>query len=178
MIYLVLLYEFFKIALFTIGGGLASIPYLILLSNKYNWYSIEQLIDMIAISESTPGPIAINISTYAGYNTVGVLGGITASIGFALPSIILVYLVIKVLDRNNDNKYIRGLFNSIRPIICAFILKAAIDISIISINNNFILAIIIIFIFILLIRKYKLHPIFYILGGGVLGIIMGYFGII
>ena len=90
MIYLQLFYEFFKIGLFAIGGGLATLPFLYNLSDKTAWFTHAQLADMIAVSESTPGAIGVNMATYVGYQTVGFFGGVIATIGLVFPSIIII----------------------------------------------------------------------------------------
>ena len=77
MIYIILFFEFFKVGLFTIGGGLASLPFLYELAEKYTWINNSMIADMIAISQSTPGPIGINMATYAGFKAGGILGGIS-----------------------------------------------------------------------------------------------------
>ena len=90
MIYLRLIFEFFKTGLFTVGGGLATLPFLYEISNKTGWFSHTDIADMIAVSESTPGAIGINMSTYAGYTTGGVPGGILATLSLAAPSVIII----------------------------------------------------------------------------------------
>ena len=83
-------YEFFKTGLFALGGGLATIPFLTEMMNKYHWFTADMLTDMIAVSESTPGAIGINMATYTGYHINGVLGGIVATLGLVAPSIIVI----------------------------------------------------------------------------------------
>ena len=87
MIFGILFSEFFKIGLFAVGGGLVTIPFLFELTRKYNWFSAQELMDMIAVSQSTPGPIGINMATYAGFQTAGIYGGIVATFGLVLPSL-------------------------------------------------------------------------------------------
>ena len=106
MLELVLLFiEFFKTGLFAIGGGLATLPFLYDLSDKYDWFDRGMLANMIAISESTPGPIGVNMSTYAGFNAEGVVGGIVATVALVMPSLIIIIIVAKFLGKFNDNKY-------------------------------------------------------------------------
>ncbi len=93
MIYIQLFYEFFKTGLFAIGGGMATLPFLYDMADKTGWFTAEQLSDMIAISESTPGPIGVNMATYVGYTTGGVIGGIIATIGLITPSIIIIIII-------------------------------------------------------------------------------------
>ena len=92
MIYITLFYEFFKIGLFAIGGGLATLPFLYDLCGRYSWITTDNIADMVAISQSTPGPLGINMATYAGYQGGGLLGGIIATIGLITPSIIVVFI--------------------------------------------------------------------------------------
>ena len=93
MMLLRLFWEFFKIGLFAVGGGMATIPFLYDLSDRTGWFTYTQLADMIAISESTPGPIGVNMATYVGYEMSGVLGSISTTLGFVAPSIIIIVIV-------------------------------------------------------------------------------------
>ena len=110
MIYLRLFYEFFKTGLFSVGGGLATLPFLYEMSTKTGWFTTADIADMIAVSESTPGPIGINMSTYAGFTTGGVLGGVVASIGLAVPSVIIILIIAKFLERFRNNRFVEGAF--------------------------------------------------------------------
>ena len=134
--YLILIYEFLKIGLFSIGGGLAALPFLYELANKYDWFTEDMLLKMIAISESTPGPIAINMATYSGYSAGGVLGGIAASLALVVPSIFIVLLVIKFLDKFKNNKYVSSIFKGIRPAVTAMIFFAGISMAKFTIINR------------------------------------------
>ena len=93
MIFLQLFYEFFKAGLFAIGGGLATLPFLKQISLRYPWFTPNDLMDMIAVSESTPGPIGVNSATYAGFHAAGIPGAITATCSLVLPSVIIIILV-------------------------------------------------------------------------------------
>ena len=95
MIYLVLFWEFCKIGLLAIGGGLVTIPFLMELTDKYDWFSKQQLADMIAVSESTPGPIGVNMATYGGFNAAGIWGGLAATLGLVFPSLVVIVLISK-----------------------------------------------------------------------------------
>ena len=108
MILLKLFYEFMKIGLFTVGGGMACVPFLLALSEKTGWYTEAQLLDMIAISESTPGPIGINMATYTGYTVEGIVGAVIATLGIVIPTVILVLCIAKFLESFKDNKYVLG----------------------------------------------------------------------
>lgn len=92
MIFLQLFYEFFKAGLFAIGGGLATLPFLKQISLRYPWFTPNDLMDMIAVSESTPGPMGVNSATYAGFHAAGIPGAITATCSLVLPSVIIIIL--------------------------------------------------------------------------------------
>jgi len=185
MIYLKLYYEFFKTGLFAIGGGMATIPFLSEMSKTLGWFSKEELSNMIAISESTPGPIGINVATYAGYKVGGILGSICATLGEVSPAIIIIILIAKFLNDFKNSPYIKASFQTIRPTVFGLVLNAFMSIftsAVIFIDKynetnkiSDLLNIKTIFIFILifyLFRKFKLHPIFYVLLSGILGIIL------
>ena len=126
MIYITLFLEFFKIGLFAVGGGMVAIPFLYELTNKYDWFTKEVLGDMIAISESTPGPVGVNMATYAGINASGVLGGIIATLGLVFPSVVIIILVSKILEKFKSNKYVANAFSGIRPGTTGMIASAGI----------------------------------------------------
>lgn len=116
-----LFWEFFKIGLFAVGGGPATLPFLMDLTKTKPWYTMEQLTNMIAISESTPGPLGLNMSTYAGFQTFGVWGGLVSSFGLVLPSVIIIILIAKFLDNFSQNPYVKAAFHGIRPAVTALI---------------------------------------------------------
>ncbi len=115
MIYLRLFWEFFKAGLFAVGGGLATLPFLQDMSVKTGWFTTDQLADMIAISECTPGPIGVNMATYAGFLTKGVPGGVVATIGLITPSVIIVIIVASVLKKFKDSQLVQDIFYGLRP---------------------------------------------------------------
>ena len=116
-----LFWEFFKIGLFAVGGGPATLPFLMDLTNAKPWYTMEQLTNMIAISESTPGPLGLNMSTYAGFQTLGLFGGLVSSFGLVLPSVVIIILIARFLDNFSQNPYVRAAFYGIRPAVTALI---------------------------------------------------------
>lgn len=124
MIYLRLFYEFFTTGLFSIGGGLATLPFLYDMSDRTGWFTYEQLADMIAISESTPGAIGINMSTYAGHITAGALGGLIATLGLVAPSIIIILIIARFLTKFRENFYVDSVFYGLRPASTALIAAA------------------------------------------------------
>ena len=121
MIYLLLYIEFFKIGLFAVGGGLATLPFLYQLSFKTGWFGTAQIADMIAVSEITPGPLGINMATFAGFNAGGILGGIIATLGIVTPSVIIIIIVAGILQKFINNKYVQAAFTGLRPAVCALI---------------------------------------------------------
>lgn len=121
MIYLTLAWEFFKIGAFIIGGGLAALPLLFDLASKYDWFTAAQLTDMIAISESTPGPLAVNMATYAGYATAGVGGAAVATVALMLPSALIALLVCRLIARMAGKQWLEDLFRGLRPVVAGLI---------------------------------------------------------
>ena len=125
MIYFELFYIFFYIGLFTFGGGYAMIGMIQEEVIKHAWISEDALIDFIAISESTPGPFAINIATFIGSQTGGILGAVCATLGVVLPSFIIILLVAMVMKRVLKNKFVQGGLNGVRPVVISLILSTA-----------------------------------------------------
>ena len=121
-------WEFFKIGLFAVGGGPATLPYLMDLTEKYDWYTMKELTDMIAISESTPGPLGVNMATYAGFTTLGMFGGLVSTIGLVIPSIIVIILIAKFLANFSQNKYVKAVFWGLRPAVTALIAVAVLHV--------------------------------------------------
>ena len=113
---LTLFFEFFKTGLFAVGGGMATLPFLYDMSARHpDWFSTAQLADMIAVSESSPGPIGVNMATYVGFHTAGVLGGLVATLGLAAPSVIVILIVARVLRQFRSNEYVDAAFYGLRP---------------------------------------------------------------
>jgi len=142
--FLIMALEFFKTGLFAIGGGLATIPFLREMAVKYPWFEVSELTDMIAVSESTPGPIGVNMATYAGFNMgvdsmegfagvlIGILGGICATLALICPSIIIILIVAKFLEKFKKNKIVDGAFYGIRPCSAALVASAMLDVLLLS----------------------------------------------
>ena len=118
---LLLFLEFMKIGLVAVGGGPATLPYLMELTEKYDWYTMEDLTNMIAVSESTPGPLGLHMATYAGFKTLGLFGGVVSTAGLVLPSLVVICLIARFLENFSENKYVKGAFAAIRPAVCAII---------------------------------------------------------
>jgi len=179
-----LFYTFFKIGVFTFGGGYAMIPLITQEVLNNSWVnSTDVLIDFIAIAESTPGTFAINIATFIGYEQAGVLGAIAATIGVILPSFIIILIIASLFTRFATNKYVQGFLNGIRPVVPGIILSVAIIFilrSVFSIENlqfedfSVTLGSIIILVLTFVMTKIwkKVHPVYIVLVSGILGIII------
>ena len=128
MTYLRLLWEFFKTGLFAIGGGMATLPFLKNIGLSTGWYSQTDLMNMLAVSESTPGPVGINMATYVGYTVGGVPGAIVATIGEVTPSIIVILIVAAMLAKFRDSQYVANAFYGLRPASTGLIAAACIDV--------------------------------------------------
>lgn len=188
MIYMQLFFEFFKIGLFAVGGGMATLPFLYDMSDKTGWFTYSQLADMIAISESTPGPIGVNMATYVGFKTAGVWGGITATLALVIPSVIIILIICHFLKSFRDNKYVEAVFYALRPASTALIASAGMTVvtitllqvdlfkstkNIINLFNwkSLILAITIYILSNYIQQTKKLHPVFFIACSAVIGIL-------
>lgn len=177
MLYLQLAYEFFKTGLFAVGGGLATLPFLREISISYpNWYNLNELSNMIAVGNATPGPIGVNMATYAGYSSGGILGGVFATIALVLPSFIVILIVSAVLDKFRSSIYVDGAFKGLRPAVIAMIAVAMLQLGkevFITNTNNISIKHIILFAAIFTLTKIqkKNHILLYIILGAIIGII-------
>ena len=168
MIYLLLFFEFFKIGLFAIGGGLVTVPFLFDLTEKYDWFSPSELADMIAVSESTPGPIGVNMATFAGFKAAGILGALTATFGLVLPSVVIIIMVAKLMQKYSCNIRVHTILEGIRPAVLALILFAGLQIAQIALTGSIeILMFVALF---AMMRQWKQSPILYLGLAAVLGI--------
>lgn len=172
---LIMFLEFFKTGLFAVGGGLATIPFLMDMSDKYGWFSQSELANMIAVAESTPGPIGVNTATYAGVTTYGIGGGIIATLGLVLPSYIVIVIVSKILEKFRENKLTQNLFYGLRPTVAGLITVAAytlLETTVFPVMILNIKALVMLLVFTLFVLSYKkLNPIVVIILGAILGII-------
>ena len=135
MILLRLMFEFIKTGLFSVGGGLATLPFLYEMSDTTGWFTHADIADMIAVSESTPGPIGINMSTYAGFKTAGLPGGLLASLALALPSVIITLIIARFLNKFRDNRLVEGAFYGLRPASIAMITVAGLNVARVALVN-------------------------------------------
>ncbi len=138
MLYLRLFWEFFKTGLFAIGGGMATIPFLYDMSAATGWFTSEDVANMIAVGESTPGPIGVNMATYVGYLTGqgagglsgAILGAVIATVGLITPSIIIILIVAVFLKNFRDNRYVQNAFYGLRPASAGLIAAAGLSVAI------------------------------------------------
>ena len=131
-----LIAEFFKTGLFSVGGGLATLPFLYeMAANHPDWFTASDVADMIAISESTPGAIGINMSTNAGFKTAGIPGGILATVGLALPSVIIILIIARFLAKFRSSRFVEGAFYGLRPASIAMISVAGLNVARVALVN-------------------------------------------
>jgi len=132
MIYLRLFYEFFKVGLFSVGGGLATVPFLSDMGSRTGWFTAADVANMLAISESTPGPIGVNMATYAGFQAGGVPGSIVATLGLIAPAIIIISIIAGFLKKFRESRVVDSVFYGLRPASTALITAALIQVCVIS----------------------------------------------
>lgn len=128
--------EFFKTGLFAVGGGLATLPFLYEISAKTGWFTAHDIADMIAVSEATPGPIGINMATYVGFKTLGIFGGIISTLGLICPSVIIIIIISKVLNKFRDSVIVSRIFYALRPASTALIAAAGLAVAKIALLNT------------------------------------------
>lgn len=194
MIYLQLFYEFFKTGLFAVGGGMATLPFLSAMADKTGWFTQGMLADMIAVSESTPGPIGVNMATYVGFATAGIPGAVVATLGLITPSVIIILIIAKFLKSFRDNKYVDGAFYGLRPCSVALIAAAGMSVVKLTLLNEAgfqltgnwldyfrwecILLAAVLLVCTRWVPKVKdLHPIWFILGSAVIGVVFRFGGV-
>ena len=197
MIYLRLFYEFFKTGLFAVGGGMATIPFLYSMADNTGWFTRLDVDNMIAVGESTPGPIGVNMATYVGYITGGnvgglsfaILGAVIATLGLIAPSIIIILIIASFLKNFRDNRFVDSAFYGLRPASTGLIAAAGLSVVVSNLffagalENGFSLAVfnwkgwILAIVLWVLTNKVKqtkkLHPIIFILASAVVGIVLG-----
>lgn len=174
MIYLKLFLEFFHIGLFSFGGGYATIPFLYHIADVQNWYTTKQLSDMIAVSSITPGPVGVNVATFAGFKTAGILGAAMATASVILPSFIIVIIISKLLEQFKHNKYVQSVIYTLKPAGCG--LLAAIGVDMFIDNINLLGMVLLVCLFVASITE-KRDPLFYLAVSAVVGLIAGFFNL-
>ena len=172
MIYLLLVYEFLKIGLFSFGGGYATIPFLYHISETYGWYTLKELTGMVAVASITPGPVGINVATYAGLKTSGILGSVLATVSEMLPSLFLVIILSKILHKFRENLFVKSVIETLKPISCA--LLAAVSIGLLQPQISDIKAMILLAVLILMSLKTKKAPLFYMVIAGLVGVVISF----
>lgn len=165
--------QFFHVGVFSFGGGYATLPFLYDIADKFHWYSAKQLTDMLAISSITPGPVEVNVATFAGFTTAGILGSLVATTAIILPSYIIVTIVFKVIDKFRTNRNIKGAIRGLKPAGCA--LLSAVGIKLLFTSNLHLLGTLILLGFLILSIKKKQDPLFYLGISALLGLIIGHF---
>ena len=136
MILLRLFWEFFKTGLFAVGGGMATLPFLYDMSARTGWFTQARLADMIAVSESTPGPIGVNMATYVGFETAGIPGAVVATLGLICPSIIIIILIARVMKQFRESKTVDAVFYGLRPCSIALIAAAGLLVARVTFLNQ------------------------------------------
>ena len=184
--YLIMAVEFFKTGIFAVGGGLATIPFLFDIASRHAWLDAKMLPNMIAISESTPGPIGVNMATYVGFTAgsqngilMGILGGIVTTLSLVLPSLIVILIVSKIFEKFKENKYVKDAFYGIRPSVTALILMAGVTVmknAFLTVGNmlNYKALVLFVFLYIFKLVFKKVHPIVMILIASLAGVIFGF----
>ncbi len=193
MIELLLFWEFLKIGLFSVGGGMATLPFLYDLSDSTGWFTHAQLADMLAVSESTPGPVGINMATYVGYTVGGFGGALLATLGVILPGTVIVLIIAGMLDKFRGNKYVDAAFYGLRPASTGLIAAAGVSVVSIALLNTslyaatgnlldlisvkaVILAAVLWVLTNLVKPTRKLHPVVFIAASAVVGIVFSFAG--
>lgn len=171
MIYQQLFSEFFHIGLFSFGGGYATLPFLYRIAEVQKWYTPQQLADMIAVSSITPGPVGVNVATFAGFATAGILGSLIATTAVILPSYIIVILVSKFLNKFRSNKNVQAAIYALKPAGCG--LLAAVGVNMLKNNLSVSGITLFIFLFALTLGK-KRDPLFYLGISALAGLLLGY----
>ena len=179
MTMLTLCMEFFLTGLFAVGGGLATLPFLTQMSVDHpEWFSQEMLINMVAVSESTPGPIGVNMATYVGFTVSGLAGAVLATLSLVLPSLIVIMVIARVLEYYRNSPLVNTAFSAIRPAVAGLIAAAAFAMLKLVIGGTAgvslinIALLVVLFVLTQLKQTKKMHPILFIAIGAVLGIVL------
>ncbi len=184
-LYIRLFFEFFKTGLFTIGGGLATLPFLYEMQEKTGWFTIHDIANMVAVSESTPGPMGVNMATFTGFTTAGIPGGIIAVVGLVTPSVIIILIVANILQKFKTNKYVQYAMYGLRAASAGLIAIAGLRVAQIAFLDQELFAqtghlwdlfrpaaVVFAVILFLVYKKTDRHPILYIVASGVIGAVL------
>lgn len=179
MTYLTLFLVFFKIGAFTFGGGYAMLPLIQEEVLSHSWMTMRELVDFIAVSESTPGPFAVNMSTYVGWKTAGLLGSAAATVGVVAPSFIVILIIARIYDKFQKSKIVQGALYGLKPAVVGLIFAAVFSVgkSVLFPNGLTLsvqsLAAAGVFIIMSVLAVKKLHPIIILCLSAVIGIVLG-----
>lgn len=179
------MFEFFKTGLFAVGGGLATLPFLYAMTDSHSWFTTNDVANMIAISESTPGPMGVNMATYVGFTSFGLLGAIFGPLSLVFPSVVIIVLVSKVLDRFKESRLVQDVFYGLRPASTGLIIAAGLGVAKIALLHldvyeqtknvadliHFKSVILAVAIYFLMKKVEKIHPILVIVIAAVVGIV-------
>lgn len=176
--------EFFKTGLFSVGGGLATLPFLYAMGEATGWFTAQDVANMIAISESTPGPMGVNMATYVGFTSFGLPGALIGPLSLVFPSLVIIILISKILNKFKESKLVQDIFYGLRPASTGLIIAAGLGVAKIAllhldifeatknladlINYKAVLLALIIY---LIMKKKDLHPILIVVASAVIGII-------
>lgn len=176
--------EFFKTGLFAVGGGLATLPFLYAMGEATGWFTAQDVANMIAISESTPGPMGVNMATYVGFNSFGILGSLVGPLALVFPSVVIIVIISKILNKFKESKLVQDVFYGLRPASTGLIIAAGLGVAKIALLyvDNFIdtgnifnlfnyKAIILAAVIFFVMRKKDLHPILVVVISAVIGIL-------
>ena len=179
-----LYWAFFKTGLFAVGGGLATLPFLENMAVSTGWFTTAQLADMIAVSESTPGPIGVNSATYVGYLTAGIPGSVIATLGLITPSIIIILMIAAFLKAFRDSKTVQDVFYGLRPASTGLIAASGMGVALLAFYRpeavqvwemihlpGLALAAVLLYLTRYCKKTKKLHPILFIAASAVVGIL-------
>lgn len=172
-LYLQLFLQFFHVGVFSFGGGYATLPFLYDIAEKFHWYTPKQLTDMLAISSITPGPVGVNVATFAGFTTSGILGALIATIAVILPSFIIVTIISKALDKFKTNRTVKGAIRGLKAAGCA--LLSAVGIKLIFTSNLHLFGTLLLIALLISGFIKKRDPLFYLGISAIFGFIIGYF---
>ena len=180
--------EFFKTGLFAVGGGMATLPFLYDMAERTGWFTAAQIADMLAVSESTPGPIGVNMATYVGYTSAGVPGAVVASLGLVAPSLMVIMIVAAFLKSFRNSKYVNAAFYGLRPASTAMVASAGITVALATFVTGSVTAVsdlvttidwkgVVLAAVLLVLTRWvkatkKLHPIVFIAASAVVGIVL------
>lgn len=188
-IFLLLFLEFFKMGALTFGGGYAMIPFIEETVLRHGWMTTSELVDFIAVSESTPGAFAVNISTYIGSEVGGIIGALLATLGLVLPPFLIIILIAKVYERIRENRLVQGAMMGLKATVVGLIAATVLSVGqeiffseginpAVFRSANFYVSLIIFAVALFLLLYKKLNPILIIAGSAVVGIVLGYTGVI